>query len=145
MQRLVKLPERHATVDLVVLLAAVILTFGLKASTLNTPFYWDEAGTFMAPSRALAQGSLLETLPGRHAPGTLFGHPPLIYLVYALGFRLCGDSLAVAHLIELTFAVVAVWFTYRIGARVCNPSTGAAVGCLPDHLYRLTELRCDRF
>ena len=104
--------------------AVLLLVVAFKFNGLALPFYWDEH-IFIIPSHWLSEQPLVRVLPGMHPPGTFYGHPPALYLVYAAQYKLFGDTLWVPHASALLFAYLGVWFTYRLGSHLANPLTGA--------------------
>ncbi len=107
--------------DSVLLLAVVI---GLKLPIIDTPFYWDEMGAYIEPAHWLAQGSLIRVMPGFHPVGKFFGHPPLLYTVVTLFFKLFNGFLRPAHAIAIGFAFLGCYFTYRLGSLFYGRLTG---------------------
>lgn len=112
-------------------LASVFATMlALKWGSLSNPFYWDEAGAYMPPSIFAAREGLWRALPGMHAEGDFAGHPPLLYLVHGIIFRLAGGSIAPHHLVSLLFAFLGVVYTYRLAAHLVDQRTGICAAAL---------------
>ena len=123
----------------IALLLAVVLS--LKLPVVDTPFYWDEMGAYIEPSHWLAQGSLMRTLPGLHPDGMFFGHPPLLYTLVALAFKLFNGFLRPAHAIAVGFAFLGCYFTYRLGSLLYGwivGMTAAAIEGFEESLMLLT-------
>jgi 4-amino-4-deoxy-L-arabinose transferase-like glycosyltransferase len=97
----------------------------LKAPVLDLPFYWDEQA-YVLPSAWLAHEGLVHVLPGLHPPGRFFGHPPLLYLLFAAQFAAFGETRWIPHAIVLAFALAATALTFAIGRRVRDAYAGIA-------------------
>src|SRR4030042_3401323 len=92
----------------------VLIALAAKLDALCLPFYWDEQA-YVLPSHWLSTQGLMHILPGMHPVGTFFGHPPLLYLLFAVQFKVFGESLWIPHTIILLFSLTCVTFTYRLG------------------------------
>ena len=97
-----------------------LLVFISKANIINLPYHWDEAGTYIAPTHWLAQGSLLKVFPGFRDPYTFFGHPPALYLSLAIIYKIFGETIWISHLFAITFSFLGVYFTYLLANYLCN-------------------------
>ncbi len=90
--------------DVLLVLLIFIL---LKLPTLNTPFYQDELtlvdNSFLAVSH-----------PAHFMHFAYVGHPPLIESILILAIKIFPWSLALPHLISLSFALIALYFFYKI-------------------------------
>lgn len=109
------------------LLAIVLIS---KAPTLNLPYHWDEAGAYMGPAHWLNQNGILSALPGRHPPGTFFGHPPGIYVSLVLWFRLVGETIWGPHLFAVIFGFLGLYYTYLLGSHLENRGAGLIAALL---------------
>lgn len=123
--------------NLLIPIALVLTVIACKWPILHVPYYWDEAGAYFAPSLWLSGRELVDAFPGRHPDGMFFGHPPLLYLLMALLFKLFGHAPAVAHLVVILFAALAVFYTYRLGDLLFSRDTaiGAALLLLTSPLF----------
>jgi len=107
-----------------VLLALAVLVLATKLPTLATPYHWDEL-MWIGLAHRLAELPLWQALPGCHPPALFAGRPPGLYLPMAAAFKLTGPSLALSHLAIAGFAVLGVWFTYRLGTLLYGATAGA--------------------
>ena len=122
-------PTFHRTdLGIALLLLAIVLIS--KAPTLNLPYHWDEAGAYMGPAHWLNQVDIRNALPGRHPPGTFFGHPPGFYVSLVLWFQLVGETICGAHLFVIAFGFLGVLYTYRLGTLLENRLTRLIAGLL---------------
>lgn len=108
----------------------VLLVIVFKLPTLQTPYYWDEAGAYFAPSLWLSCRDLLDLLPGRHPAGMFFGHPPLLYFLMAVLFKLFGHSPVVAHLPIVLFAAAGALYTFKLGEFLFDRKVGVGGAAL---------------
>jgi hypothetical protein len=115
---------RRIPPDLAAGVAIIILVFACKASILDAPYYWDEAG-WVGAARWLSEQSLLKALPGLRPAAAFWGHPPGLHVLLASLFKLFGDSPVVAHLLAVSFACLGVYFTYRLGSELYDRAAGA--------------------
>lgn len=108
-------PARIATRELA-LVAALSLGWLLvvRAGPLSLPYFWDEADVYVAGARWLADHDMDPT-PGHFPDDWSRGHPPLLYVVAAVAFRLAGPSPVVGHLLMLPFAALGLVATYALG------------------------------
>ncbi len=88
----------------------------LKWNVLTKPFFWD-ALNYAIPTAVwiLENGFSLVYLDSLG-----MGHPPLFYLILALGFKLFGLNVVVAHVINLLFGALAIMFTYLLAEHFFN-------------------------
>lgn len=115
--------------ELAIGLGLAIGVFLLKWEVLDLPYHWDELGAYAIPTHWLADHGLAGALPGRHPPGTFFGHPPALYLVLAALHRALGESVLVSHVLALGFTILAVWGTYRLGTHLRDRTAGLVAAC----------------
>src|SRR6185369_6661141 len=132
-----RLDKSSRIITVLVPLVLVLLVVVLKLPVLHTPYYWDEAGAYFAPSLWLSSRDLVDAFPGRHAAEIFFGHPPLLYLSTAFLFKLFGPAPAVAHLPIILFAAFGVLYTYKTGVLLFSREIGigAAVMLISSPLY----------
>lgn len=110
--------NRHRLVFLVLL----VIVCAAKLPTLSTPYFWDETG-WIDPAHRLAGLPLWHTLPGFGAGG-FSGRPPGLFLPVAMLFTLFGPSIWIAHAVIAGFALVGVYFTYRLGELLYGGTAG---------------------
>lgn len=109
--------------DVAVGLVIIVIVLAAKASTLALPYYWDEL--FWANGAMwLSDGSLIRALPGLHPPARFGGHPTALHTVLAILFKLCGQSIAVAHGLILVLSAVGLFATYKTSALLYGPVAG---------------------
>jgi uncharacterized membrane protein len=117
---LVKLKLRHCS--RLVLLATLLLSFGLAVSPLDQAELWhDEVWSLW-----VTRGSWGETL-SRVAADV---HPPLYFLGLQLWVRLVGESVFGLRLPSVFFGLLGVSATYRLGRNLFDRPTGLAAALL---------------
>jgi len=84
-----------------------------RAGPLSLPYFWDEADVYVAGARWLADHDMNPT-PGHFPDDWSRGHPPLLYMLAAVAFRLFGPGPVVGHLVTLPFAVLGLTCTYAL-------------------------------
>ncbi len=123
-------PSRAATrsstreLGLVALLSLAYLLL-VRAGPLSLPYFWDEADVYVAGARWLADHDLDPT-PGHFPDDWSRGHPPLLYLLGAVAFRLFGASPLVAHAAVLPFALLGLVATYALALERYGRSVAVA-------------------
>jgi 4-amino-4-deoxy-L-arabinose transferase-like glycosyltransferase len=110
---------------------AVALGWALlvRPGPLSLPYFWDEADVYAPGARWLADHDLDPT-PGHFPDDWSRGHPPLLYFVTALLFRLLGPGPAVGHALIVPFTALAIAATYVLGAERGGRVVGAAAALL---------------
>lgn len=98
---------------LVVTLVSTIWLLVVRAGPLSLPYFWDEADVYVAGARWLADHDMNPT-PGHFPDDWSRGHPPLLYILGSIAFRLFGPSPVVGHALILPFAVAGLVSTYVI-------------------------------
>jgi 4-amino-4-deoxy-L-arabinose transferase-like glycosyltransferase len=116
--------------ELFLFVVMFIVVIGLKLPVLQTPYFWDEMGAYVEPSHWLSNQSLVHALPGLHPPDMFFGHPPALYALVALIFKLFGTASSGPHLLSMGFAFLGLCFTYRIGRLLYGRQVGIAAAAL---------------
>jgi len=101
--------------DAVVFTGLCALVVASKLPVLATPYYWDET-LWIGFAHKLARGDLWEVLPGLHEPFRFGNRPPGLFLPMAALFQVAGASISLSHAFVVCFAVVGVWYTYRLAA-----------------------------
>lgn len=129
MATVAKLPgERWREPFLFLIMSIAVAIF--KLPTLRTPYFWDEMGAYMEPSHWLSQQSLVHVLPGLHPPDMFFGHPPLLYWLAAVIFKLFGLASSGPHLLCVGFSLFGLFYTYRLGLLLYGSQVGVAAAIL---------------
>ncbi len=118
------LKAKVRNIDIIFFVVLGLMIFICKANILNLPYYWDEWGAYIVPAYRLAQGSLLRALPGLHPPYLFFGHPPALYLLLAVIYKLLGETIWIFHLLAISFSFLGVYFTYLLGTHLFNRNVG---------------------
>lgn len=86
----------------------------VRAGPLSLPYFWDEADVYVAGARWLADHEMNPT-PGHFPDDWSRGHPPLLYVLGSIAFRLFGPSPFVGHALMVPFAVLGLLATYALG------------------------------
>jgi 4-amino-4-deoxy-L-arabinose transferase-like glycosyltransferase len=120
-------------------LALVMLAYLLvvRAGPLSLPYFWDEADVYVAGARWLADHDMDPT-PGHFPDDWSRGHPPLLYVLASIAFRLFGPGPVVGHALMIPFAWLGLVATYglareRHGRAVAVAAT-AMLGTTPLYL-----------
>ncbi len=92
------------------MLAVLVVFIAAKIPSVTMPFWWDEAGAYIPPSLSAANKGLWLALPGLHAKGLLYGHPPVLYLLHGALYQLFGGPILPHRLAALAFAVFGLCF-----------------------------------
>ena len=98
---------------LIVTLVSAIWLLVVRAGPLSLPYFWDEADVYVAGARWLADHDMNPT-PGHFPDDWSRGHPPLLYILGSIAFRLFGPSPVVGHTLILPFAITGLVSTYVI-------------------------------
>lgn len=98
---------------LIVTLASTLWLLVVRAGPLSLPYFWDEADVYVAGARWLADHDMNPT-PGHFPDDWSRGHPPLLYILGSIAFRLFGPSPVVGHALVLPFAITGLVATYVI-------------------------------
>ncbi len=101
----------------------------LRPGPLSLPYFWDEADVYVPGSMWVAENNL-DVTPGIFPDDYSRGHPPLLFLIAGVAFRLFGPSPVVGHLVVLPFAVLALAGTYLLGAMLFGRQAGVAAALL---------------
>ncbi len=86
----------------------------VRAGPLSLPYFWDEADVYVAGARWLADHDMNPT-PGHFPDDWSRGHPPLLYVLGSIAFRLFGPSPFVGHALMVPFAALGLVATYAVG------------------------------
>lgn len=93
---------------------ATVYLLVVRAGPLSLPYFWDEADVYVAGARWLADHDMNPT-PGHFPDDWSRGHPPLLYVLGSIAFRLFGPSPFVGHALMVPFAVLGLVATYALG------------------------------
>ena len=110
-------------------LAAAAWVALVRPGPLSLAYFWDEADVYVPGARWVAEHGLTVT-PGVFPDDYSRGHPPLLYLLAGIVFRLFGSAPTVGHLTVLPFTVIAIAGTYLLGARLYDRRVGLAAALL---------------
>lgn len=111
------------------LVAASLWLLFVRAGPLSLPYFWDEADVYVPGSLWVAQHGLNVT-PGIFPDDYSRGHPPLLFLLAGIAFRLFGPAPLVGHLVVLPFSVLALAGTYLLGVVTFGRLAGLAAALL---------------
>lgn len=122
----VRVPAREALVALAI---GVVWAMVVRPGALSLPYFWDEADVYAPGARWLADHDLNPT-PGHFPDDWSRGHPPLLYVVAALAFRLFGPGPTVGHALIVPFTALAIAATYVLGAERAGRAVGVGAAVL---------------
>lgn len=114
---------------LVAIVLAGVWVAVVRPGPLSLAYFWDEADVYVPGARWVAEHGL-DVTPGVFPDDYSRGHPPLLYLIAAIAFRLFGAEPAVGHLVVLPFTVIALAGTYLLGAALWSRAAGASAALL---------------
>jgi hypothetical protein len=97
----------------------------VRPGALSLPYFWDEADVYAPGAKWLADHDLNPT-PGHFPDDWSRGHPPLLYVVASLAFRIFGPGPAVGHALIVPFTALALTATYALGAERGGRRVGIA-------------------
>ena len=100
---------------LLLFLLLIIINF----NNLNLPYYWDDFN-YVIPAADYVYNNGPTIFLWEYGQG----HPPFFYILSGLIFKIFGDSQLVGHLITLSFAFLAVLFTYLLGKELFSRKVG---------------------
>jgi 4-amino-4-deoxy-L-arabinose transferase-like glycosyltransferase len=92
----------------------LVVVFVFKFNILHLGYFWDEMGAYAGPAQTLSEGSLWTAFPGQHSPEMFYGHPPLLFLLLAVVFKMFGHHPFAPHVVTVFFASLGVYGTYRL-------------------------------
>jgi 4-amino-4-deoxy-L-arabinose transferase-like glycosyltransferase len=104
----------------------VLLVFAFKYDVLDDPYHWDALGGFVYISLDMYDHNF-RLLPD---VSRQFGHPPLFYLSLALAWKIFGYSISLSHVYVLILGALGLFFTYKIGEKLFDPTVGIAAATL---------------
>ncbi len=93
------------------LLFVILFIFWLP--TINLPYWWDSIYLTQSAFNFLENG--FWPLVSNYGD---FAHPPFLMVLFALIWKVFGESLLVSHLVILVFAFIALVYTYLLGKEV---------------------------
>lgn len=101
----------------------------IKFSTLNTPFFWDEAWVYAPAVREMARSGI-SLLP--HGLSDMYsrGHPLLFFAVGATWVKIFGSSLFSMHLFALTIAISFIFTLFYIVKNIFDASLALIVASI---------------
>src|SRR5579863_3846774 len=108
----------HAAIVFLFIFFAI---FAMHAPLLQLPYFWDEAGYYVAAARdLLLTGSLIPHTTISNA------HPPLVMAWVALWWKLAGYAPLVTRSAMLVIAAFSLLGVFRLAARVANTEVAIA-------------------
>ncbi len=116
--------SRKVSLSFVAVLALFALLVAVKLPTIRLPYHWDEMGAYVTPALNLANGGLKNVLVGFRPSPAFYGHPPLLYVSLALVYEIFGFSTIVSHSYVLFWSFLGLFYTYRLGHLLFNPTIG---------------------
>jgi 4-amino-4-deoxy-L-arabinose transferase-like glycosyltransferase len=120
----------------ILLLLTILIS---QADVLNLPYHWDVMAYVFDYSDAIFRNNLWPfPIVEEGDPG----HPPFYFELWAIAWKLFGRDLLVSHLIGVTFAWLAVFYTYLFGKRILHDST---IGFLAASLLLFNPLSFAQF
>lgn len=131
--------KRHTISDKAPLTLLFLILCAFWWTTKDIPFWWDSAGYVTAGSNYLLQTNFSSLTLGE--VGRTIAHPPLMMLILAFSWKVFGQSLLVAHVVNLAFASILVFFTYKFGSLLSNERlTAILIGFFSTILLLFTPL-----
>lgn len=112
---------------LVVVLAFLIVK--LILTPFSTPLWWDEAWAY-GKSISYLTDNLITFLPNSCPHEISRGHPILFHSFIALGLKLFGKSIVLAHAISFCFAIITLLIIYRFIALFNNTLFSCLLLCI---------------
>jgi len=109
--------------DWVYLIVLFLLVFVLKYNILVRPIHWDALFYVLPSSLWFVEHSFLSIAQPD------FGHPPLLFWILGMLFRLGADRL-IAHLVIVVFATGGMCYTYLLGKHLFNRKVGMMASLL---------------
>lgn len=94
------------------LLTLLIILFGFWWTTKNIPFWWDSAGYVVEGAHYIFEQNFSTLTIG--PAGRTIAHPPLLMFLLALSWKIFGQTVLVAHILNLIFASILIIFTYKL-------------------------------
>ncbi|MAC25350.1 MAG: hypothetical protein CMN31_13050 [Sandaracinus sp.] len=101
----------------------------VRPGPLELPYWWDEADVYVPGAKWVAENDLTLT-PGVFSDDYSRGHPVLLYGLAGAAFRAFGPGPTTGHLVVLPFTLLALVFTYLLGAQLFGRRAGAAAALL---------------
>lgn len=114
---------------LVAIAIAAVWVAVIRPGPLSLPYFWDEADVYVPGSLWVAEHGL-NASPGVFPDDYSRGHPPLLYLLAGIAFRLFGSAPAVGHLVVLPFTALALSGTYLLGTATFGRRAGVGAALL---------------
>src|SRR6185312_9109450 len=106
----------------IILCILCIVFIVVKFSTLNTPFFWDEAWVYAPAIREMAKDGI-SLMPHALSDNYSRGHPLLFFTTGAMWVKLFGSSLFSMHLFALAVAISFIFTLFYIVKNIFADST----------------------
>jgi len=100
----------------ILLLAGITLVFWYP--TIDTPYWWDSAGYIIRSAKEYADVGLGSLILSSESTMLTMARFPLFPLLFALVWKVFGESLLIFHTFYLIFILLAVIFTYLLGKKI---------------------------
>lgn len=131
--------SKAAISDRLPLILLFSILFAFWWTTKDIPFWWDSAGYVTAGSNYLLQNNFPSLTLGE--TGRTIAHPPLMMFILAFSWKIFGQSLLVAHIVNLAFASILILFTYKLGSLLSGDKfTAILIGFFSSLLLLFTPL-----
>ncbi len=108
---------------------SVLWAMVVRPGPLSLPYFWDEADVYAPGARWLALHDMDPT-PGHFPDDWSRGHPPLLYVVASIAFRIFGSGPAVGHALIVPFTALALTCTYLLGAERYGRLVGVSAAAM---------------
>lgn len=118
---------RLSIVDLIVFSGSIFVVLVFKATVINLPYHWDEMA-YIESAHQLTEKSFIYALPGHHPPQVFWGHPPGLFFFLSALYLMFGYSVWISHLLALCFAILGIFYTYRLTGILTDRWTGILAG-----------------
>lgn len=97
-----------------ILFATILFIFVLiKLSVLSLPYFWDELGVYSRAALYLHDNGI-SLMPKALPPELSRGHPLFFSFIYAVSFKLFGDTLLTGHITSLVISLAFILSLYFI-------------------------------
>ncbi len=105
----------------ILFIAGLIVFVLYKISDIGVPYFWDEAGVYVAGARQMNDFGHIGMLPNDLDPLLSRGHPLLFYFCEALIFRNFGDTVISGHIFALLLALTTLIVFYFFARKEFDP------------------------
>jgi len=113
--------NRH---HIIYFILALIIVFIFKFPVLNNPFHWDVLGYVLKSGLWFKSHSFFTIAQPD------YGHPPLLFWLLGLSFRIFSETRVIPHLINIGFSFIGVYYTYLLGSYLYNKRVGVIASVL---------------